>query len=634
MPHLVVYKGPAFQAEYSFPGHDLILIGRALTNDIVLDSHNASRQHAALVRSSQDGLQYFIRDLGSLHTTRVGGQAVDRRPLRDGDVIQIANYRLVYSSQAEPSNKADLIRVVSRKVDAGVSQMTTRASASGSVEHTSGGPFTAEMQELFEHFEKRGHSEVTLGDLLHENAAAVLQVMHADRGFVRLFGSDDSQPHDDVAVIGLDSGGGIEISNGAFMDYLLEGKCFREATTLLAPLMAGEKVVGFFCLDRRPPGKAFSDEDGNFLIALGRCATASTQGNGVAAPRPAVSESALEWGARIVGKSRKMQELLREIQRAAAGDMNVLLAGETGTGKELVAHAIHQQSSRARGPFLARHCRQTTESLAETEIFGYVPKSGIAGANPAGAPGWFEMAEGGTLFLDEIQSLSPSMQDMFLRALQQREVRRYGARQSTPVNVRVVAATSEVGIEEAMERGDLRRPFYYRFGLKLTLPPLRDRREDVPLLAFCFLDQYAAAFGAKTRTISRRALQKLADYHWPGNVRELENQIKKAIDGEKEVLFSWDFEIETSESAAQDKDQTAIGLAPDATGLKTPSREPASKTMDEIEKEKIMEALETTQGNVTRASELLGYKSRQTILNKMDRYGIPREYGDFREPRL
>jgi len=633
MPHLVVYKGPAIQAEYSFPGCDLILIGRALTNDIVLDSHNASRQHAALVRSAQDKLQYFIRDLGSLHTTRVGGESVDRKLLRDGEVIQIANYRLVYSSHAGPSNTADLIRVVPRKVDSGISQMTTRASASDSIEHTSAGPFTGEMRELLEHFEKRAQSDVTLSALLHENAAAVLQVLLADRGFVRLFGSD-SQSHHDVAVIGLDSGGGIEISNGTFMDDLLEGKCVRDATTLLAPIIAHEKVVGFFCLDRRPPAPAFSDEEANFLVVLGRCATASARSDCLPAALPAGSEPPLEWAPRLIGKTKKMKALLRDIQKAAATDTNVLLLGETGTGKELVANAIHRQSPHSRGPFIARHCRQTTESLAETEIFGYVSKSGIAGANPDGAPGWFEMADGGTLFLDEIQSLSPSMQDMFLRALQQREVRRYGARRPSPVNVRVVAATSEVEVEEAMERGDLRRPFYYRFGLRLTLPPLRDRPEDIPLLAFYFLDQYAAALGARTRSISRRALQKLTDYDWPGNVRELENQIKKAIDKEKEVLFSWDFEIETLESPAPDSDQTAIRPALDETHGVIPSPRSTPKTMDEIEKQKIMEALETTQGNVTRASELLGYKSRQTILNKMDRYGIPRDYGDFREPRL
>ena len=634
MPHLVVYKGPALQGDYSFPGHDLILIGRAMTNDIVLDSHNASRQHAALVRSVQGNAQYFIRDLGSLHTTRVGGESVDRRLLRDGDVIQIANYRLVYSSHAEPSSKADLIRVVPRKLDAGSSQLITRSSAPGSIEHPSASPFTAEMQELLEHFEKRGQSGVTLSALLYENTAAVLQVLQAERGFVRLLGSDDSQSHHDVAVIGLDSGAGIEISNGAFMDYLLEGKCVRDGATLLAPLMDRDKTLGFFCLDRRPPARAFCDEDTAFLVALGRCATASAKSDCFPAARSAGSEPPLEWGVQIIGKSKKMQELLQGIQKAAVGDANILLAGETGTGKELVAHAVHLHSSCSRGPFIARHCRQTTESLAETEIFGYVPKSGIAGANPEGAPGWFEMAEGGTLFLDEIQSLSPSMQDMFLRALQQREVRRFGARHPSPVNVRVVAATSEVEIEEAMQRGDLRRPFYYRFGLKLALPPLRDRREDIPLLAFYFLDQYAAAFGARTRSISRRALQKLTDYDWPGNVRELENHIKKAIDKEKEILFSWDLEIETAEPPAPDDAQTAIGSALDDTRGVIPSPPFAPKTMDEIEKEKIMEALETTQGNVTRASELLGYKSRQTILNKMDRYGISREYGDFREPRL
>jgi DNA-binding NtrC family response regulator len=631
MPRLAVYKGPSFQAEYSFPGQDLILIGRALANDVVLESHNASRQHVALVPSPQRDPQYFVRDLGSLHGTRIGGQAVDRRLLRDGDVIQIANYRLVYSSHSQPSNQPGLLRVVPRRLDAGLSQLTTWALASP--EPTAGATFTPEMRELMEHFEKRARSNVVLSALLHENAAAVLQLLRADRGFIRLLGDGPDSLDEDVAVIGLESGAGIEISNGAFMDYLLQGKCLREATTLLAPIIAQEKVVGFFCLDRRPPAEPFRDADGQFLIALARCAAADPSGD-LDVSQPPESERALEWGPRMVAKSKKMQELLRAIRDAAAKDANVLLIGQTGTGKELVARALHEHSSRSNAPFIARDCRQTTESLAETEIFGYVPKSGIAGANPDGAPGWFELANNGTLFLDEIQSLSPSMQDMFLRALQEHEVRRYGARQPIPIHVRVVAASSDVQLERALERGDFRTPLYHRFASKLPLPSLRERPEDIPLLAFFFLDRYAARFGAKTRSISRRAIQKLTDYDWPGNVRELENQIKQAISNEKEVLFSWDFHMDALESPLPDKDQTAIDLASRDIGLKTPARQPACKTMEEIEKEKIMEALEATQGNVTKASELLGYKSRQTILNKMDRYRIPRDYGDFSEPRL
>ncbi len=628
MPQLTVYKGSALQTEYSFRTNNIIVIGRALTNDIVLhdSARRVSRHHAALIRVTRAEGQYFIRDLGSLHATRVCGELVDRRLLRDGDVIEIADYKLVFSNHAEAKNRAGLLRVVPKKIENDVSQMATKAYPR--LEGTKENTFTAERQELLEHLQKRGGGAFSLENLLDELTPIVLRVMRADRGFVRLFRDSEAQSYDDLGITGLSSGEGIEVSNNAFMDCLLEGRCVQESTTLLAPIFSRDRVLGFFCLDRRPPARPFSYEDGGFLIALGRRSTATAKRDSVTSTKAAHSEDSLDWAMQIVGKSKSVEDLLQQIREAAAGDMNVLLIGETGTGKELAAKAIHQLSPYSKGPFIAKHCGQTTESLAETEIFGYAPKSGIAGANPDGSPGWFEMANGGTLLLDEIQTLSSPMQDMFLRVLQEREVWRYGARQPSPVDLKVVAATSEVDLEAAVERGSFRKPLYYRFGIKLALPPLRDRRDDIPLLAFYFLDRCAEKLGARTRSISRRALQQLTDYEWPGNVRELENQIKKAISREKEILFSWDFCIKSADVSASETGKAPNGQLPAQAGLKCGGKELGLHTMDQVEREKIMEALEATQGNVTRASELLGYKSRQTILNKMDRYGIPRNHGD------
>jgi Nif-specific regulatory protein len=190
------------------------------------------------------------------------------------------------------------------------------------------------------------------------------------------------------------------------------------------------------------------------------------------------------------------------------------------------------------------------------------------------------------------------------------------------VDVKVIAATDQ-DLEQAIERGTFRKPLYFRFGQKLRLPPLRQRAEEIPLLAHYFLDKYARQSGSRARSISHRAIQQLMAYHWPGNVRELENNVASAVSRNREVLFSWDFECQRS------SDTAGWGRLRDSAGE---AKQPVVRTMDEIEKQHILEALEATRGNITRSAELLGYKSRQTMLNKMARYGIPRNYGDA--PRL
>jgi two-component system response regulator HydG len=313
-----------------------------------------------------------------------------------------------------------------------------------------------------------------------------------------------------------------------------------------------------------------------------------------------------------------MLQLADEVRAAALRDDNVLVTGESGTGKELVARAIHAASPRCRGPFIAKNCAALTESLAEAELFGLAPRAGIAGAEPEGAPGWFELASGGTLFLDEIQSLGAGLQDKFLRVLQDKVVWRVRGRKAIAVDVKVVAAM-DCDPDEAVRAGRLRGPLSYRFGARVHLSPLRERREDVPLLAFSFLDRRASCAASPAGTISHRALQALVGHSWPGNVRELENAVATAMGraGGREVLFSWDFPPPAGGGAAADEEGAG------GAGLRA-----APRPMRVVEREKIMEALEYCRGNVSQAYRLLGYGSRQTMLNKMDEYGIDRTYGD------
>ncbi len=225
----------------------------------------------------------------------------------------------------------------------------------------------------------------------------------------------------------------------------------------------------------------------------------------------------------LVGSSRPMRELFRLLERVAAAPYPVLVCGESGTGKELVAAAIHRRSPRAAAPFVAANCAALPEPLVDSELFGHV-KGAFTGAD-RDRPGLFEQAHGGTLFLDEVACLSPGAQESLLRVLQSGEVRRLGAVKTGTVDVRVIAATNE----DLEDSGLFRKDLYYRLNvLRLDLPPLRERREDLPLLADHLLDRVAAETRSPRKRLTKPALGVLVEHAWPGNVRELENALRRA----------------------------------------------------------------------------------------------------------
>lgn len=619
MPYLVASLGDLTQKEFAFPAVDLITIGRSPKNDIALPqaSRRISRFHAAVVRCAGYDNTYFIRDLGSACSIQIDGVNVDRKILVDGDIIHIAEYMVQYFSSNHLRKRSSPLRVVHRRPQRPADRSTTQISG-GVLSKDAAFP---ERQELLEELRRQSSRATPLPELITQTMRLLLPVLKADRGFVRIFLGDNRDQSNDMGITGLKDHEEIEITDDNFMERLKRGEVVIEETTMLAPILSGKILKGFFCVDWSFPDALLWDNISRFMIELGGEIAShpfTPFENGIE-PYP---EDHYRWPVQLVGKSRQMEQLTREIQQAAASNINVLLVGETGTGKELVAREVHKLSGKRQGPFEARHCGQITESLAETDIFGYGPKSGISGARPEGAPGWFQLANGGSLFLDEIHTLSPVMQDKFLRVLQEKEVRPYAVPAPIPVDVKVIAAT-DVDLEAAMLQGTFRKPLYFRFGIKLHLPSLRERKEDILLLAYYFLDNYADELKADTRSISRRALHKLIEYDWPGNVRELENLIRKAIHPEKKILFSWDLEPDESTEV-----MNSFNLSPSLRISRSLERaNKVLKPMTEVEKEKIMEALEATRGNITQTAGILGF-SRQTLVNKMDSFGIPRNYGD------
>jgi two-component system response regulator PilR (NtrC family) len=237
--------------------------------------------------------------------------------------------------------------------------------------------------------------------------------------------------------------------------------------------------------------------------------------------------SRLEGMGEIVGTSRRIQEIFELIRRAAPARSNILIAGESGTGKELVARAIHRLSPRRDGPFIPVHTSAIPSELLESTLFGHV-KGAFTGA-VASRKGLFEAAHEGTLFLDEVGTISPETQTKLLRVIQEREIRRVGGVESKVVDVRLLAATN-IDLWQAVEAGRFREDLYYRLNvITIEMPPLRDRREDIPLLAAHFLKLYAAENNRDVEGFTPKAMDAMSEYHWPGNVRELENAVERAV---------------------------------------------------------------------------------------------------------
>jgi two-component system response regulator PilR (NtrC family) len=312
----------------------------------------------------------------------------------------------------------------------------------------------------------------------------------------------------------------------------------------------------------------------------------------------------------LIGKSNKMQELFKMIEVVSATNSTVLLTGESGTGKELVAKAIHLNSPRAEESFVSVNCGAFTESLLESELFGYV-RGAFTGAT-GNKKGLFEVADKGTMFLDEVGDTSLAMQVKLLRVLQERTIRRVGGTEEIPVDVRIIAATNR-DLTEMVAENQFREDLFYRISvIPLELPPLRHRRDDIPLLAGFFLNRLNETMGKKIDRISEEALKKLESYEWPGNVRELENAMERA------------FILETSNELSAQHFPDSVSVNP---RMRLPTEFPEEgfhleSYVENLQKGFLEEALRRTNGVQVKAAELLRMSYR-SFRHYMQKYNIP-----------
>jgi two-component system response regulator AtoC len=307
----------------------------------------------------------------------------------------------------------------------------------------------------------------------------------------------------------------------------------------------------------------------------------------------------------IIGHSEPMREIFATITRVAPTRATVLLCGESGVGKDMIARAIHHHSPRADRPFVKINCTALPENLMESELFGY-EKGAFTGANIA-KPGKFEQADTGTVFLDEIGDVPGSVQVKLLRILQEREFERLGSNKVRHIDVRVLAATN-VDLRAALEQGTFREDLYYRLNvLPMNIPSLRERKEDIPYLANHFVKKLKKDSGSPVESISEGAIQRLLEYHWPGNVRELENVIERSmVLATEPILEAADIKLDT---------------APKSRGAAVDNFLPEGMTLDAFEQSIIREALHRANGNKSQAARLLGL-TRNALRYRLSQMGI------------
>ena len=308
----------------------------------------------------------------------------------------------------------------------------------------------------------------------------------------------------------------------------------------------------------------------------------------------------------IIGRTPKMLEVYRAVARVAPADVSVLILGASGTGKELVARAIHDHSNRAKMPFVPVNCGALPESILESELFGH-EKGAFTGADST-RPGLFEAAHGGTLFLDEISETKPSFQVNLLRAVQEQQIRRVGSHKYTPVNVRIVAASNR-DLTKMMAAGQFREDLYYRLSVvEIKLPSLDERREDIPLLVQHFLKRHNQK-NKRNIKITDEAVRVLSAASWPGNVRELENLVERL------AIFCTSGEIGSAEVENERHVVHSNGISP------SPAEANSAKTLEDMERQHIVRVLQENAGNKSKAARALGIE-RKTLYQKARRLGI------------
>ena len=394
-----------------------------------------------------------------------------------------------------------------------------------------------------------------------------------------------------------------------FLDKTRSKKRWSNHSFICVPIKLGTETIGTISTQRKRSSDLILEEDAKLLSIIGSMIALSVQlRRSYQEEQEALKNENLRLQnelknkftpKNIIGRSTAMQEVFDLIAQVSKSEATVLIRGESGTGKELIAHAIHFNSMRSDKPFIKVNCAALPETIIESELFGH--EKGAFTSAVAARKGRFELANNGTIFLDEIGDLSPTTQVKLLRVLQEKEFERVGGSETIKTNVRIVAATNR-DLEALMVENKFREDLYYRLNVfPVHVPPLRDRKSDIMLLADYFTEKYSKKNSKNIKRISTPAIQLLTSYHWPGNVRELENCI------ERSVLLSYDEVIHGNLLPPSLQSAESTGTEIDNT---------LQQALDNLEKELIMDALKSAKGNLTKAAGILGISERIIGLRK------------------
>jgi transcriptional regulator with GAF, ATPase, and Fis domain len=630
------------------PG-ERVTLGRAPTNHIVVHDERASRFHAEIV-PTPDG--WSIRDLESRNGTLLGAEPVScDRPLEPGDVVGIGRVEIAFCAGDPPTDAAGGSGVVGgtstgempADLERWHASITHRRARSRllddireSVKESAGtaprvGRAAAELCRL----------AFALGRAADSSAVAMLALESAmrgagaSRGVVLLPGlaagaaaavpdHGPGAPLDAAAAL-PDPWPPEAIPRAAIATVLGTDEAVLASATqpggspasITAPVRSNGRAVGVMHLEAGSAGREPTADDLEFVMAV--CDALGLAIDNLAAREilstrlaTAADENRqlkrrLGEESRMVGASEALRAIGGQIGMVASTKATVLVRGESGSGKELVARAIHEASDRKSNPFVCLNCAALSETLLESELFGH-EKGAFTGATERKA-GKFESAHKGTLMLDEIGEMSPAIQAKFLRVLEGHPFERVGGSARVQVDVRVVAATNR-NLEEAVAAGDFRRDLYFRLKVvEIIVPPLRRRAEDIEPLARHFLARFAVETGRRVRDFTPEALEAMRSYHWPGNIRELRNAIERA------VVLSQDDRIDVHELAL-----SSLSSAGD-TGRSAAARPGpyVPESIDEVERRHVLATLEAVGGNKTKAAAVLGIE-RSTLDRKLARW--------------
>ncbi|RMH39884.1 MAG: FHA domain-containing protein [Deltaproteobacteria bacterium] len=625
-----------------------ITIGRADTNTVVLPDYHLSGEHGQIFCEAD---HYIYRDLRSTNGSvlRRDGRAIAidattgyEITLRDGDQLALGDPRdpvviEVSLATAAPEQAEAAERFIASRSIVDLPAVTDR------VEHD---PKTA--LRIYKALAPLS-SRLDLSEVLDAIVVAAFDLIERATHVSILLRSDTDEDRYTVALarqrqkpgerptteVGAD---GVRASRSILRRVLAERAAVLTANAqkdmpgsesimsgrifsmLAVPLWRGDEIIGLIQIDNRTGSGMFTERDLEVALILGGQATLAVD-NARLVSRLKVAQEQLrgenvyfktrEANRRfenIIGESRAMKDVLAQLEKVIDTRATVCIEGETGTGKELIASAIHYQSRRADKMFVAQNCAALPENLLESELFGH--KKGAFTSADSDKKGLFEIADGGTLFLDEIGEMPLSLQAKLLRTLQEGTIRPVGATAERAVDVRIICATNR-DLQAEVQKGTFRQDLYYRLMVfPIRLPPLRERREDIPLLADHFLRRYCTEYRRSVAGFSQEALDALCAYHWPGNIRELENEVQRLVIQADEGAW---IEVEHLSPQIRKVEGTIARIAPKKGTLK--------EMMEQVERWLLAEALREHGNNKTKTAQTLGI-TREGLHKKLAKYGM------------